>query len=112
MDKFEREISRLTQEIDFTIEHEAANLIEDLVLCYIIQVTDVITKARINRRKLSLRKLCSISNKTNKFLYLTDLLWMLFNDETQRIKVGTELLKEFSYFLKGEFDKHKATMVR
>ena len=112
MNKFQCEISKLTQDIDLTLNHEGANLIEDSVLCYIIKVTGSITRARIHRRKLRSRKLCSIINKTNKYLYMIDLLWMLLIDESQRRKVGTELLREFSDFLKDEFDKHKATMVR
>lgn len=109
--KLEDEISRLTDDIDLILKHEVANMAEDSVLQNIYSVVENITRARIERRQLMLRKLCLAANVTHKFLYLTDLVWMLMLQESRKFKFGTCLLKETTDYFTDEVNKHKSTMV-
>lgn len=110
--KLENEISRLTEDIGLIMKHEVANMAEDSVLQNIYCVVENITRARIERRQIMLRKLCTAANVTQKFLFLTDLIWMLLLQESRRFKFATDVLKEITDFFTDELNKHKTTMVR
>ncbi|XP_034235929.1 augmin complex subunit dgt3 [Thrips palmi] len=108
--KLQEEISRLTDDIELLVRHEVHNMAEHIVLQHIYSVVENITRARIERRQISLRKLCIAANVTHKILYLTDLIWMLMLQESHKFKFGTDLLKEITEYFTDELNKHNTVM--
>lgn len=104
------EIMRLTDDIEMILKHEVADMSEQNTLQNIYCVVENITRARIERRQLMLRKLCLAANMTNKVLHLTDLMWMLLSNESRIFQFGTELIQETAELVQEELNKHKSTM--
>lgn len=104
------EISRLSENIALLLRHETGNVVVDVILCCIINVVEKISRTRIERRQIMVKELCQVNNVIHDFLTLTDLLWMLLTDESQKFKVGVDLIKEISSFYTEEINRHEATM--
>ncbi|KAE8744422.1 hypothetical protein FOCC_FOCC008897 [Frankliniella occidentalis] len=108
--KLQDEILRLSEDINLILRHEVSNTVEEIVLHHISCVVERITRIRIERRQMKLRKLCSIAHVTHKFLYLTDALWMMFAHESQQFRFSLSTIKEISDFFTDELNRHDATM--
>ncbi|KAK3914217.1 F-box protein [Frankliniella fusca] len=108
--KLQDDITRLMDDINLTLKHEANKIAEDIVLYNIRSVVEQITRIRIERRQVMLRKLCSIASVTHKFLYLTDVIWMIFSHESQQCRFSLSTIKEISDYFTDELNRHDSTM--